>query len=765
MRMNKAILSISGMHCASCAARIEAALAAIPGVGRATVSIASRRALVEYDPGRVTRADLEAVIEKTGYRVMGEGGEQPRVEDLERREREGGMRSLRRRFFLAAVLVVPLLCISMGSMLGLPLPAFVRHHSALAQLVLTLPIMAAGSQFYARGILAVLRTRQATMDTLVALGTGAAFLYSVAVSSVHWIGKTHPAGEHLYYEVAGTLIAFILLGRWLEAVAGGRTSAVLMNIIGIQAKSAVVLHGGEEREVPVEEVAPGDIVVVKPGAKIPVDGIVREGSSSVDESMVTGESIPVQKEAGDAVVGGTINRSGALRFEATRTGNATFLAQVIRMVREAQESKAPIQAMADRVASVFVPAVLAVALLACAAWLVMGMPFSFVLGVFIAVLVIACPCALGLATPTAVMVGTGMAAERGILFKNAGGLEMAHRAAVVVFDKTGTLTRGEPSLTDLIPLAGRSSEAVLAAAATAERNSEHPIGEAVVAAAERRGMCPPAPESFVSIRGGGVEAVHGMGRTLVGSSRLARERGIDLSLAEKILDELEAAGKTTVVVCEGKEVIGVLAVADTVKEHAAEAIASLRTMGRNVVMITGDNARTARAVARQLGIATVLAGVLPGDKAAEIRKLQASGSRVAMVGDGINDAPALAAADVGIAIGSGTDVAIEAGDMVLVRDDPRDVAEALKLSGYVMKKIRQNLFFACIYNAIGIPVAAGVLYPFTGFLLNPMIAGLAMSLSSVSVVMNSLLMRRYYPVSWRPGWLKPRMHADEHGKN
>jgi P-type Cu+ transporter len=742
VQIKKVSIQISGMHCASCASRIEKALAGVPGVERASVDFVTRKASVEYDPQQVSPSVLEETIEKIGYGVIRGAAED--LDDLEREERsqEAEVKALGLRLSLVLILVVPLLYLSMGPMLGLSLPAFSLRHAALLQLILTLPIIAAGYQFYTRGFLTVFRGGGATMDTLVALGTGAAFLYSVAASCAVWLSGAGHENVHLYYEVAGVLIAFILLGRWLEALSRGKTSAALKELVGTQAKSAVVIRQGSEVEIAVEGVVAGDIVLVRPGGKIPVDGRVVEGASSVDESMVTGESMPVEKRPGDEVIGATINRTGAFKFQATRTGKDTFLAQIIMLVRDAQGSKAPVQDLADRVASYFVPAVLIVALLAASLWLLIGMGLLFALNIFIAVLIVACPCALGLATPTAVMVGTGIAARKGILVKNARALEMACRVDTIVFDKTGTLTRGEPALTDVVGLVGRDGNEVLRLAAIAEKNSEHPLGEAVVRAAVRAGIEIAEPEAFIAVGGKGVEASYESRSIIVGSRAFARERWIDTSAADEQLDSLEGDGKTAMVVCENGMLAGVLAVADTVKEHSRETVTRLAAMGKEVVMITGDNRRTAEAVARELGIARVLAEVLPEGKADEIRKLQEGGAVVAMVGDGINDAPALAVADVGIAIGSGTDIAMETGDIVLVRDDLRDVIAAMDVSWLVMRKITQNLFWAFLYNVIAIPVAAGILYPYIGFLLNPMIAAAAMSLSSVSVVANSLLMKR-----------------------
>ncbi len=733
---------VTGMHCASCASRIEKALSGIPGVASAHVNFAAREARVEYDPRRVSPSVFEKTIEEIGYGIVRGTGEDLEALDRGNQSQREEIRSLGIRLSVALILAVPLLYLSMGTMLGLALPAFCIRHAALLQFALTVPIVAAGYQFYARGFLSVFRRQGATMDTLVALGTGAAFLYSVALSGAAWFSGAGPEHVHLYYEVAGVLITFILLGRWLEEVSSGKTSAALKELIGIQAKTAVVIRQGNELELPIEQVVVGDIVCVRPGEKIPVDGRVVEGASSVDESMVTGESMPVEKGPGNEVIGATINRTGAFKFQATRTGKDTFLAQIIRLVRDAQGSKAPIQDLADRVSAYFVPAVLIIASLAAFLWLLIGMGLVFALDIFIAVLIVACPCAMGLATPTAVMVGTGIAARRGVLVKNARALETACRVDTVVFDKTGTLTRGEPVLTDVVGLAGHDEGEVLRLAAIAEKSSEHPLGIAIVAGARRRGLDIPDPRQFNSISGRGVEAVHDSKRLLFGNRTMARESGIGLSGAEEKLAELEAAGKTAMVLCEGTVPVGIIAVADAVKEHAAETVRRLSSMGKEVVMITGDNGKTAEAVARELGITRVMAEILPEGKAAEIGKLRERGAVVAMVGDGINDAPALAVADVGIAIGSGTDIAMEAGDIILVREDLRDVIAAMEMSRRVMRKIRQNLFWAFFYNVVTIPLAAGVLYPFTGFLLNPMVAGAAMSLSSVSVVANSLLMRR-----------------------
>jgi Cu+-exporting ATPase len=582
------------------------------------------------------------------------------------------------------------------------------------------------------------------MDTLIALGTGTAFLWSLASSILIWSGNPNYGRDDLYYEVAGLLIAFILLGRLLEALAKGRTSASIRKLLELQPKTALVVRDEREQEIPVEEVIVGDAIIVKPGGSVPVDGVILDGSSSVDQSLLTGESIPVEKNIGDEVIGGTMNKGGWLKFSATKVGKDTALAQIVRLVEEAQGSKAPVQRLADRVSAYFVPAVLAIGVVTFLAWYLSGSGLVFALTTFIAVVIIACPCALGLATPTAVMVGTGKGAENGILIRDAATLERACQVDTIVFDKTGTLTRGKPQVTDIIPLSNPySSDEILKLAAAAEKRSEHHLSEAIISKAEERDISIPEVENFSAIPGKGVEAKYNDTAILVANRKLFADKGIDISTAEDRIRQLEGEGKTVVLVAAEGRVTGIIAVADTAKEFAAETVAELKRRGKQVIMITGDNRGSAESIAHNLGIDRVLAEVLPEDKAVEIKRLQEQGHTVAMVGDGINDAPALVQADVGIAIGSGTDIAIESGGIVLVKDDLRDVVRTLELSRYTMRKIKQNLFWAFSYNSLGIPIAAGILYPFTGFLLNPIIAGAAMAFSSVSVVTNSLSMRRY----------------------
>jgi Cu+-exporting ATPase len=731
-------LTVIGMDNAHCVGTVDAALKAVKGVVSSELH-ENEKAIVHFDPALTTREAIKKAIRDAGYAPVEES-----TVDREKEARRREIKTLKIKFATAAAFGVPLLWFAMGHHVGLPIPSLSDGGMALLQLLLTAPIIAVGYQFYTVGIRSVVRNRSASMDTLVALGTGTAFLYSLAASILIWGGSTSYALDDVYFEVAGLLIVFILLGRMLEALAKGRASASIRKLLELQPATALVIRDDREQEVPVEEVVVGDAVVVKPGGRVPVDGTVLEGSSSVDQSLLTGESIPVEKSPGDEVVGGSINKSGWLKFRASRVGADTALAQIVRLVEEAQGSKAPVQRLADRVAAYFVPAVLGIALVTFVAWFGLGEGAVFALTAFIAVVIIACPCALGLATPTAVIVGTGLGAENGILIRDAETLELAGKVDTIVFDKTGTLTRGKPRVTDIIPVSNPvSAEEILVMAAAAERRSEHHLSEAIVSRAEEDGISVPEVETFTAIPGKGVEASYDGTAVLVANRKLLADRGIDASAAEERVAKLEAEGKTVVLVATDGRIAGVIAVADTVKDSAADTVARLTQRGKQVIMITGDNARSAESAARSLRIDRVLAEVLPEDKAAEVKKLQEQGHQVAMVGDGVNDAPALVQADVGIAIGSGTDVAIEAGGVVLVRDDLLDVVRTLDLSSYTMRKIKQNLFWAFFYNSVGIPIAAGLLYPFTDFLLNPIIAGIAMAFSSVSVVSNSLSMRRY----------------------
>ena len=730
-------IKISGMHCASCAANAEQAINKVPGVSKAYVNFATEKATVTYDSSLTTLSNIQQAIIAAGYTPLDEDSS---ALDTERDTSAQEIKILKYKFLASLALSAPLMYLAMG--MGLPVPAIVHHNMALVQFLLATPVVLAGYQFFTRGITTVLKSRSANMDTLVALGVGSAYLYSLYISVTIWSGNLQHSAHDLYYETAAFLLTFITLGKLLESLAKGKTSEAIKKLMGLQPKTALVIREGQELEIAIEEVVRGDIVIVKPGQKIPVDGILTEGHSSVDESMLTGESIPIEKSVGSSVIGATINKTGGFQFMATKVGKDTVLAQIIKLVEDAQGSKAPIQKLADKVAAWFVPGVLLIAVFAFVIWLLLGQSFVFALTIMITVLIIACPCALGLATPTAVMVGTGIGAEHGVLIKSAESLQIAHQIKTVIFDKTGTLTKGEPELTDVI-VYGKSEAEVLGLAASVEKNSEHPLGEAIVNGAIEQNISLQAIQHFESITGQGVEAEVAGQRILLGNRKLMQDENVEISLALKNLMRLENAGKTAMLIAIDQQLAGILAVADTPKEYSQAAVTALKKMGKEVIMITGDNLRTAQAIAKAVGIDRVLAEVLPQDKASEVKKLQAEGNKVAMVGDGINDAPALTQADLGIAIGTGTDVAIESADIVLIKADLRDVVIAIDLSSYAMKKIKQNLFWAFCYNVAGIPIAAGILYPFTGFLLNPMIAGAAMAFSSVSVVSNSLLMRNY----------------------
>jgi len=731
--MEKAILIISGMHCASCAVNIEGALRKIHGVARVNVNFATEEAYIEYDAEKISQHKLEAAIEKIGYKVV-----QP-TDNIEKQ----GLATEKIKFFISLLFSLPLMYLAMSQHLKLYLPALVVKNMALAQFLLATPVVIAGYQFFTRGTQAVFRARSASMDTLITLGVGSAYLYSLFFSCLIWLNKIPPSTENLYYEISTFLLTFILLGRLLEAKAKGKASQAIRKLIGLQAKSAIVIRENIEIEIPIEEVKIDDVVVVRPGERIPADGIVIEGHSAVDESMITGESMPVEKAIGSQVIGATINKTGSFKFRAARIGKDTVLAQIIRLVRQAQASKAPIQQLADKISAYFVPTVLIIAAVSFVSWLFFGATLTFAFSVFISVLIIACPCALGLATPTAVMVATAVGANQGILFKNAKSLEFFHQVRAIIFDKTGTLTKGSPIVTDIISAKEINENEILKYAAIAEKHSEHPLAEAIIISAKKHNLDIPEPDAFNSLTGQGVIARFQEQIILLGNRKLFLDRQIDTSVIEDKLHTLEQQGKTVMIVGFQNEVIGVIALADTLKESSQATVDALKKIGKWVIMITGDNRTTAQAIAGELGIHKILAEVLPEDKAREIKQLQAQRIKVAMVGDGINDAPALAQADIGVAIGAGADIAIESGDVVLIKDDLRDVVVAMDLSRYAMRKIKENLFWAFFYNVIGIPVAAGLLYPFTGFLLNPLVAGMAMALSSVSVVSNSLLMRRY----------------------
>ncbi len=733
-------LKVAGMDSSHCAGIVGSALEKLKGI-KSKELLVTEKATIIYDPAEISAEKIRKTIRDAGYDNFEEAKES---KDAEKEAREKEIRSLKVRLLISVILGLPLLYTAMSELAGLPLPGLIEENFALAQFILATPIMFAGYNFFVKGVSAVIKTKTANMDTLIAVGTGTAYIYSLVTFIMILRGKAGYGREQLYFEVAGLLIMFLLLGRYLEAVVKGKTSEAIKKLLGLKPKTAVVIRNGKEREIPIDDVVAGDILIVKPGQKIPVDGIVTEGHSSVDESMISGESIPVEKLKGSIVIGASINKTGSFKFKATKVGKDTMLSQIIRLVEEAQGSKAPIQQLADKVSAYFVPIVVSIGILSAVIWFLFGFGFAFALMIFVSVLIIACPCALGLATPTAIMMGTGKGAENGILFKSAEALQKAHTLDTIIFDKTGTLTKGKPEVTDVYSVSMKEDD-LLKYAAIAEKNSEHPLGEAIVNKAKSAKISIPDPDKFNSLTGMGLEARY-RGKTIeLGNRKLMKEKKISIAKIEGRLAEFENQGKTAMIIAVNRKAEGIIAVADTLKEHSREAVNALNELGIEVVMITGDNKRTGEAIARQVGIGRVLAEVLPKDKANEIKKLQKKGKKAAMVGDGINDAPALSQADVGIAIGSGTDVAIESGDIVLVKDDLRDVVIAMELSRYTMKKIKQNLFWAFVYNILGIPIAAGALYIFTGFLLNPVIAGAAMAFSSVSVVSNSLLMRRYVP--------------------
>jgi Cu+-exporting ATPase len=741
--ISKINLKVSGMASPHCAGIIERALKKLKGITNIKTEFAIERVQVYFDPKIVKIHQIIKAIKDVGY----EAREETALE-RERELKEKEIKDLKKRLIVALVFSIPLLYFSMGWMIGLPIP-FLENASiqALIQFILTTPVIISAFKLYSSGLKSLLRLTP-NMDSLIFIGTTAAFLYSIAVSISIWLGIGDYGIGELYYEIAAFILFFILLGKYFEAITKGKTSAVLQKLIGLQAKTAKIIKNGKEIEVPIEDVDVGDIVVVRPGEKIPVDGIVIEGYSGVDEKVITGESLPVEKKKGDKVIGATMNKTGTLKIKATGVGKDTVLSQIIKIVEEAMTSKAPIQLLADKVSQYFVPAVIFIAILAFVLWyFVAGQSFVFALSILIAVLIIACPCALGLATPTAIMVGTGLGAENGILIKGAKALETVHKLDTIVFDKTGTLTKGEPSVTDIISVGEtpNSKLEILQLAASIEKKSEHPLAQAVVKKAKEKKLELFNVQDFQAIPGKGVKAKFQEKEILFGNRRLMKDNKIDINEIEDNLKKLEEQGKTAMILALDKKIIGIIAVADTLKEYSKEAVKELHKMGKEVAIITGDNERVGKAIAKEVGIDRVLAEVLPGDKAKEIKKLQQEGKIVAMVGDGINDAPALAQADIGIAVGSGTDIAMETGDIILIKDDLRDVVTAIDLSAYTMRKIKQNLFWAFFYNSVGIPIAAGILYPFFGFLLNPMIAAAAMAFSSVSVVSNSLLMRRYKP--------------------
>jgi len=733
-------IPIQGMHCASCVQNIEKALLRTRGVTKAAVNLATEKARVEYIPSEMSLKEIKEVIEQAGYRVL-EVPPEEELADIERIVREKEYKKLKLKFFIG--LALGILIFLGSSPRWFPwIPDFLNNFFVLWALATPVQFWI-GWQFY-RGAWNALRHRNAEMNTLIAVGTTAAYLYSVAATIFPSFFKAGGVMPEVYFDTSAAIIVLILLGRLLEARAKGQTSEAIKKLAGLQPKTARVVRDSKETDIPVEEVMVGDEVVVRPGEKIPVDGVVISGKSAVDESMITGESMPAKKEAGDEVIGATINKTGSFRFKATKVGKDTALAQIIKLVQDAQGSKAPIQRLADKIAGYFVPIVISIAIATFVIWFnfAPSSALTFALLNFVAVLIIACPCALGLATPTAVMVGTGKGAESGILIKGGESLETAHKLETIVLDKTGTLTKGEPEVTDLVTLGSFGQEEVLTFAASAEKASEHPLGEAIVKKAAEQGVEIQASENFKAIEGYGIEAEVKGKKILLGNAKLMQGRKIGTEELEARAKELSQEGKTPIYVSIEGKMAGIIAVADTLKENSTQAVERLKKMGLEVVMLTGDNRRTAEAIARKAGIDRVLSEVLPEDKVHEIKRLQSEGKRVGMVGDGINDAPALAQADIGIAIGSGTDIAMEASDITLIRGDLRGVVSAIELSRRTIRVIKQNLFWAFFYNTLGIPIAAGILYPFFKILLNPIIASAAMAFSSVSVVSNSLRLRR-----------------------
>ena len=812
----KTSIAISGMHCATCAQTIEKALSRTKGVVKASVNFASEKANVEFDRSVIDEDSIKKTVKKTGYniidghksskdaaearlkiigmdnphcvgtvgdalntlagiiskelyvnqnafikydpnftnvekikKIIKQAGYEP-IEisgtlnaDVEKIARQKEIKRLKIEVVIGFLLSIPIFILSFPEWFKTNLP-----YQNYILLVLATPVqLILGYRFYV-GTYVGLRNKTANMDTLIAVGTSSAYIYSVLAT---FLPTIFTGG--IYYDTAAIIITFILLGKYFEALTKGKASEAIRKLIGLQAKTATVIRDRKEIEIPIEELQVDDIFIVKPGQKIPSDGVVIEGSSYVDESMITGESVPASKKIKEKVIGSTLNKNGLLKVKATKVGNETMLAQIIKLVEDAQASKAPIQRLADKVSSIFVPSVIAIAILSFLFWyfiapnfMSLPSPFIFSFTIFVAVLIIACPCALGLATPTAIMVGTGKGAENGILIKNAEALETAHKLTTIVFDKTGTLTKGKPEITDIVVLEDKFVENdIVKFAAIAEKGSEHPLAEAIINHAKNKKITINEPDKFEAISGKGIAAKYKSYDIFVGNDKLMQQYKIAINedIQEKI-KQLEEQGKTTVTLAVNKSIIGLISIADTLKENSKAAVEELHNMGKEVVMITGDNERVAKSIGAQLGIDNIIAGVLPQDKENEIKKLKSQNKVVAMVGDGINDAPALAAADVGIAIGAGTDVAIETGSIVLIKNDLRDVVKSIKLSSYTIKKIKQNLFWAFFYNVAGIPIAAGLLYPLVGFLLSPIVAGAAMAFSSVSVVGNSLLMRRWH---------------------
>ena len=728
--------AIEGMNCASCAAHVEKAAAKVEGISFASVNLATERLTVSYDEKKTSLNQVIEAVSRAGYKAIDD--------EKERKASRPETQRLHKRLIWSLIFTIPLLILTMSAMAGIRLPLFISPDAspftfAIIQLILTTPVVFTGRSFYSAGSKTLIRGNPG-MDTLVAMGTAAAYLYSI-YATIRIAGGDNHYVHNLYYESAAAIITLITTGRYLEARSKSKAGSAIRQLLNLAPPLATVLRDGKAKTVPASKVMVGELVMVRPGERFPVDGIVTEGETSADESMLTGESIAVEKSEGSEVTGASINLHGSVTCRATRVGSATTLAQIIRLVEDAQGSKAPIARLADKISGIFVPVVIVLALLAATGWLIGTGDFRLAFTVLISVLIIACPCALGLATPVAVMVGTGRGARQGILIKSGAALETARKATVAVLDKTGTITTGKPVVTDIIPAPTSDADRLLAIAASAEARSEHPVAKAVNDRAGETGLTINFPDRFTALPGYGVEAFADGTHILAGNRRLMEERKVNTAWAARNAEQMASEGKTILFIAANGICEGLIAVADTLRPGSEEAVRELTRMGLEVLMITGDSEQTARYIARQAGIGNVIAGVLPGDKAEEIRKISKRGETVIMVGDGINDSPALATADVGIAIGSGTDVAMEAADVVLIKNDLRDVVKTLKLSRATIRNIKQNLFWAFFYNILGIPVAMGVLHLFGGPLLNPMIAAAAMSFSSLSVVWNALRIR------------------------
>lgn len=769
--MKKEVYDITGMSCAACSARIEKGISGMEGMEQCSVNLLKNSMTVSYDEDRLDSDGIIHMVEDIGYgAAVHDAG--PRAQGNSPAKKTGAADTaaaqtelMKKRLIISMIFTVPLFYISMGHMAGWPLPGFLTGMEnimvfAFTQLLLVLPVLAAGGHYFKNGFKNLWR-RSPNMDSLIALGSGAAFIYGVyAIYKIAWgyghneMELVHKFGMDLYFESSAMILTLITLGKFMEARAKSKTSEAITKLMDLAPKTAKLLRDGKETEISVDEVQSGDILAVRDGDTIPVDGRISSGFASVDESAITGESLPVEKQTGDKVTGGTVNKAGYFEMEATAVGENTTLARIIQLVDDATSSKAPIAKLADKVSGVFVPVVIVIAVVAAMVWLAVGQGFETALSIAISVLVISCPCALGLATPTAIMVGTGRGAANGILIKSAEALEITHSIDTVVLDKTGTVTEGKPVVTDVLPTAADGKEAVTArqellrTAASLEKLSSHPLADAILKKAEQEGIVPEAVSDYEMIPGQGISGQMNGEKCLAGNQKLMESEKIDLSAAEGVQEQLADEGKTPLYFAREGKLLGVIAAADVVKPTSSEAVARMREMGMDVIMLTGDNARTAEVIRKQVGIKTVIADVLPQDKEEKVRELQRQGRKVAMVGDGINDAPALARADVGIAIGAGTDIAIESADIVLMKSDLMDVPSAVSLSHAVMRNIKQNLFWAFFYNAIGIPVAAGILYPAFGILLNPMIGAAAMSFSSVSVVSNALRLRFFTP-KWK----------------